>query len=90
MTVHHVESRPWFQADGEYGNLLVEARKETWLPVVRQSSAACSALIALMAAACPFESEIAPIRDQYMGEGLQWAFSMHRLIVLSTSIPDDK
>lgn len=68
LTHHYVESRPWFKADDEYGSLLVDARKQTWFPVAKESQAACAALVALVAAANPFTSEYGTIRDTYLGK----------------------
>ena len=66
MTTHYIEKQPWFQADEEYGSLLIAARRQTWFPVAKDSPAACSALVALTAAASPFTSDFGPIRDSYL------------------------
>ena len=65
---HSVEYRPWFQPDDDYGELLVISRRQTWFPIARESAAACSSLLALVAAASPFQSEHAAIRDRYLAE----------------------
>ncbi|KAL9091735.1 MAG: hypothetical protein Q9159_001250 [Coniocarpon cinnabarinum] len=68
VTHHTVHSRPWFQPDDDYGSLLVDARKHTWLAVARESGAAYAALLAFLTATSPFQSDVAAIREGLLGE----------------------